>query len=76
MYNDVMKIWILDTKTPTHRIVRLNALEHSNHKYIGDLDDDALGELLISIQSDIDLEKNMKLFKYYGYLHLFVVSKD
>jgi len=70
-----MKIWMSDTKTPTHRIVRLNALEHSDYEYFGDLDDNELKKLLIEIKEDIDFEKNIKLFKYYGYLHIFVIYK-
>lgn len=70
-----MKIWILDTQTTTHRLVRFSCGEHSDYKYIGDLVDEDLEKLFLEIQPDMDLDKNMKLIKYYGYLHLFIISK-
>jgi hypothetical protein len=70
-----MKIWIEDTDTPTHRLVRLNCEEHSDYTYLGDLNDEELREFFLKIQSDMDVEKNIKLIKYYGYLHLFVIHK-
>lgn len=67
-----MKIWILDAKSSTHRIVRLNCEEHSNFEFLGDLSDDEIREFLRELQEDIDVEKNLKLIKYFGYLHLFI----
>ncbi len=74
-YNTIMKIWILDSKTPTHRQIRLNCEEHSNYIYLGDLDDEELKNFFLEAQSDIDVDKNLKLIKYYGYLHLFIINK-
>ena len=70
-----MKIWIHNTQSPTHRIVKLNCEEHSDFHYLGDLDDDEIREFLKSVQETLDIEKNLKLIKYYGYLHLFVIYK-
>jgi hypothetical protein len=70
-----MKIWMLDAKSSTHRIVRLNCEEHSNFTFLGDLNDDEFREFLLDLQDDIDVEKNLKLIKYYGYLHLFIMPK-
>jgi len=70
-----MKIWIQDTKSKTSRNVRLQREEHSGHNYLGDLDDDELREFFLDLQDDIDVEKNMKMLKYYGYLHLFIIPK-
>ena len=70
-----MKIWISDTQTPTHRLVKLNCEEHSDFVYLGDLDDEALKDFFLELQDDIDVEKNIKLIKYYGYLHLFIIFK-
>ena len=70
-----MKIWINDTQTTSHRLVRLNCEEHSDHKYLGDFDDNELGVFFLKLKDDIDVEKNIKLLKYYGYLHLFIISK-
>ena len=65
-----MKIWILQTDTPTHNIVRLNCEDHSDMEYLGEFEDEAFIEYLQTLQSDIDTQKNLKLIKYYGYLHL------
>lgn len=70
-----MKIWISDTQTPSHRLVRLNCEEHSDYKYLGDFNDDELEAFFLELQNDIDVEKNVKLIKYYGYLHLFIIHK-
>ena len=70
-----MKIWISDTKTSTHRLIKLNCEEHSDFTYLGDLDDVELKEFFLSVKEDIDVEKNIKLIKYYGYLHLFMLPK-
>ena len=70
-----MKIWISDTQTPTHRLVRLNCEEHSDYKFLGDLDDKELANFFLEVKKDIDIEKNINLIKYYGYLHLFIIHK-
>ncbi len=70
-----MKIWISDTQTARHRLVRFHCEEHSDYKYLGDLDDDELRDFFLSLQDDMDVKKNMKLIKYYGYLHLFIIHK-
>ena len=71
-----MKIWISDTQTPTHRLVMFNCAEHSDYRYLGDLNDDELREFFLEIQDDMDVDKNIKLIKYYGYLHLFILPKN
>ena len=70
-----MKIWISDTQTKTHRLVRLNCEEHSDFNYLGDLNDDELKTFFLKLQNDMDVDKNIKLIHYYGYLHLFIIHK-
>ena len=66
-----MKIWKIETQTPTHKIIRLNCEEHSDMVYAGEFkDDNALKAFFSSLSKEIDREKNIKLLKYYGYLHL------
>jgi len=71
-----MKIWIADTKTQAYRQVKLHNEEHSGFEYLGDLDDEQLKSFLLNLQDSMDVEKNMKLLKYYGYLHLFIINKS
>jgi len=70
-----MKIWISDTQTLTYRNIKLNAEEHSDYKYLGDFSDNELSEYLLELNYEIDIDKNIKLFNYYGYLHLFFITK-
>ena len=67
-----MKLWISDTKTPTHRLVKLHTEQHSGYKYLGDLDEIELKKFLLELQNNMDVTKNIKLVNYYGYLHLFI----
>jgi hypothetical protein len=71
----VMKIWIQEEKTATHHIAHLNLEHHGNFEYLGDLNEEEQHALLTKIKPDIDLEKNLKMLKYFGYLHLFVIQK-
>jgi hypothetical protein len=71
-----MKLWFLEEISQTHRIVRINAEEHSIFKYLGDLDDEALRGYLKEVDPKMDVEKNVKMLKYFGYLHLLVTLKS
>jgi hypothetical protein len=66
-----MKLWISDTKTQTHRLVKLHAEEHSGYEYLGDLKEEDIKAFLVSLQ-ETDVDKNLKLLQYYGYLNLFI----
>ena len=70
-----MKLWMTDTQTPTHRLVRINCEEQLGYQYLGDLSESEIRELLRSMKEE-DVEKNMKLLQYYGYLHIFIIQKD
>jgi len=70
-----MKLWISEEKAPTHCLVRFNAEEHSNYKYLGDLNDEEIKACFKEIKHDLDLEENLKIHKYFGYLHLFAITK-
>ncbi len=69
-----MKLWIADTNLPTHRLVKLNSEPHSDYVYAGEFDDDKLKDFFLELDPKMNLEKNMQLIKYYGYLHLFIVK--
>jgi len=68
-----MKIWISESKNSSYRNIKLNCEEHSDFQFLGDLNDEELADFLISVKPDIDVEKNVKLLHYYGYLHLFII---
>ncbi len=71
-----MKIWIQDDNQKTYRNIKLQCEPHSDYSYLGDLNDDEFRDFLVEVQTDIDVEKNVKLINYYGYLHLFVINKN
>ncbi|MCD6173230.1 MAG: hypothetical protein J7J96_05470 [Sulfurimonas sp.] len=70
-----MKIWMSDINAVTHRLIKLNCMEHSDYRYLGEFDDEKLKSFFLEIQDDMDIEKNMKLIKYYGYLNIFIIHK-
>ena len=67
---------LTSVKYPNYKFIKLNLEEHSNFVYLGDLDDNELSSFFIDAQTDIDVEKNIKLLKYYGYLHIFIITKS
>ena len=69
-----MKLWINDIETKTHRLIKLNMLEHSDYKYLGEFNDMSLEKFFLEVQSDMDVQKNIKLLNYYGYLNLFIIA--
>ena len=71
-----MKIWIEDSNLPTHRLVKLNCEQHSDYSYAGEFNDDKLKDFFLELDPKMNLEKNMKLIKYYGYLHLFIIKSS
>jgi hypothetical protein len=71
----VMKLWISDCQTQTHRLVKLNCDKHSDYAYLGDLNELELGEFLRCIENK-NIQKNIDLLKYYGYLNIFVIKKN
>ncbi|RLA76959.1 MAG: hypothetical protein DRG78_18130 [Epsilonproteobacteria bacterium] len=70
-----MKIWVSDVRTPTYTNVKLNTEEHSDYKYLGDLGTEELKDYLFELNPELDIQKNVKLLNYYGYLHLFIIKK-
>lgn len=70
-----MKIWMQDTQSSSHRLIRLNCEEHSEYVYVGDFDSETLKSFFLELQPEMDAEKNSKLLNYYGYLHLFILPK-
>ncbi|MFK5938610.1 MAG: hypothetical protein QM497_09480 [Sulfurimonas sp.] len=70
-----MKLWMSDSKMPTHRLIKLNCEEHSDYQYVDDFNDEDLERFLLELDPKMDLQKNIKLIKYYGYLHLFIIKK-
>jgi hypothetical protein len=71
-----VKIWIQITKGSNYKNIKLHCEEHSSYEYLGDLNDAELRDFLTQQKSDIDVDKNINLLKYFGYLHLFIINKN
>jgi hypothetical protein len=70
-----MKIWISQTDTNTYKLIKLSCEQHSNYEYLGDLSSEELRNFFKELKDDIDIEKNIHLLEYFGYLHLFITCK-
>ena len=70
-----MKIWLTDKKSSSHRLINLQCEAHSDYRYLGDLNDKEIKAFFLDVQPEMDIEKNLKLLHYYGYLHLFILPK-
>lgn len=71
-----MKIWVQDNDTKTYRNVKLHCEEHSDYKYLGDLEEEEILNYLQELEPSKDSRKNLNLLNYYGYLHLFIVKSS
>ena len=71
-----MKLWFKDTSTTTHHIIYFTGENAQDTEYLGDLDDDAFKAFLTALSTKIDIEKNLKLIHYFGYLHIFAKKES
>ena len=71
-----MKLWIKDTSTATHHILYFTKESSENTKYFKELDDDGFKHYLTTLSPKIDVEKNLKLIHYFGYLHIFAKKES
>ena len=71
-----MKLWIKDTSTTTHHIIYYTKESSENTKYFKDFDDDSFKAYLTTLSPKIDVEKNLKLIHYFGYLHVFAKKES
>jgi len=71
-----MKLWIKDTSTASHHIIYFTKESAENTAYYKDLDDDGFKKYLMTLSSTIDVEKNLKLIHYFGYLHIFAKKES
>jgi len=66
-----MKIWLKNTSTPTHHIIYYTNEDAQDTSYLGEFDDESFKAYLHTLSPKIDAEKNVKLIRYFGYLHIF-----
>lgn len=66
-----MKIWIENKSTPTHHIIYLSREGREGASFLGEYDDNEIRGYFGSISTTVNVEKNLKLLHYFGYLHIF-----
>ena len=71
-----MKLWIKDTSTATHHIIYFTKESSENTQYFKDFNDDEFKTYLSTLSPKIDVEKNLKLINYFGYLHIFAKKEN
>jgi len=71
-----MKLWIKDTSTASHHILYYTKESSENTQYFKDLDDEEFKTYLATLSPTIDVEKNLKLIHYFGYLHIFAKKEN
>lgn len=71
-----MKIWIENSSTHTHHIIYLSKEGCEGASFLGEYDDNEIRDYFSSISSTVDVEKNLKLLHYFGYLHIFAKKEN
>lgn len=71
-----MKLWLKNTSTTTHHIIYFTNENAQNTTCLGDLSDDEFAHYLAALSPKIDIEKNLKLIHYFGYLHIFAKKES
>ena len=71
-----MKLWIKDTSTASHHILYYTKESSENTEYFKEFDDEEFKNYLTTLSPTIDVEKNLKLIHYFGYLHIFAKKES
>jgi len=71
-----MKLWIKDTSTQSHHIIYFTKESSENTRFFRELDDDSFKTYLTTLSPTIDVEKQLKLIHYFGYLHIFTKKES
>jgi hypothetical protein len=70
-----MTIWKYEENKPTHRLVKLYKEDHGEGEYMGDLDDEAIKQMILDIKPDVKINQAFGTLAYFGMLPLLVTTK-
>ena len=70
-----MKIWKYEESKPTYSLVKFYKEDHGEGKYMGDLDEKEIREMILTIKPDIKIDQAFGTLNYFGMLPLLVTQK-
>jgi hypothetical protein len=71
-----MTIWKYEEIKPTHRLVKFYKEDHGEGKYLGDLSDEVIKEMILEIKPDTKIDQAFGTLSYFGMLPLLVTKKQ
>ncbi len=71
-----MTIWKYEENKSTYRLVKLYKEDHGEGKYMGDLDDEVIKEMILEIKPDAKIDQAFGTLSYFGMLPLLVTKKE
>ena len=69
-----MNIWKYEEKKETHRLVKLYKEDHGEGKFLGDMSEEAIRELILEIKPDINIDQAYGTLVYFGLLPILVIG--
>jgi len=67
-----MTIWKYEEQKPTHRLVKLYREDHGEGKYLGDLEEEEVKNLILEIKPKINIAQAFGTLSYFGMLPILV----
>ena len=69
-----MNIWKYEEKKETHRLVKLYKEDHGEGKFLGDMSEEAIRELILEIKPDINIDQAYGTLVYFGLLPILMIG--
>ena len=70
-----MTIWKYIEEKPTYLLVKLYKENHGEGKFLGDLDEAKIREMILEIKPDIKIDQAFGTLSYFGMLPILVTKK-
>jgi hypothetical protein len=71
-----MTIWKYSEEKPTHLLVKFYKENHGEGKFLGDLDEAKVREMILEIKPDININQAFGTLSYFGMLPILVTQKN
>lgn len=69
-----MTIWKYREEKPNYLLVKFYKENHGEGDFLGDLDDEAIKEMILEIKPDIDINQAFGTLTYFGMLPIFLTK--
>jgi len=70
-----MRIWRYDERKETHHLVKLYKENHGEGKFLGDLEEEKIRQIILEIKPDININQAYGTLDYFGLLPILVLNK-